>query len=130
MRIGTRPSWWPTTATQIDIWGKEMYERFKDDDAFHVDELTLEDPFLLGVYREDGEYLPGTRNDAGWAGDTPRHTLSFSESGTYFLAASHDRFLEGGTFEISIYDLGTGNEHCTNVNVDDLTYEPGHFADK
>ena len=78
---------------QIDIWGEEMYERYKHNDAFHVDELTLEDPFLLGVYNENGIYLPGTQNDAGWAGDTPKHTLSFNKSGTYFLVASHDRFL-------------------------------------
>ena len=29
---------------QIDIWGKEMYEHYKDNDAFHVDELTFVDP--------------------------------------------------------------------------------------
>ena len=30
--------------------------------------------------------------------------------------------------EISLYDMGTGNQACTNVNVDDLTYEPGLFS--
>ncbi len=44
------------------------------------------------------------------------------------LAAAHDRRLDGGTFEISLYDTGTGNQHCTNVNVDDLACEPGHFV--
>ena len=115
---------------QIDIWGKEMYEHYEDNDAFHVDELTLVDPALIGIYREDGVYLPGSRNYDGWLASTTRHTISVNKNGTYYLAAGHDRWENGGTFEISIYDMGTGNQHCTNVNVDDLTYEPGHFADK
>ena len=45
-----------------------MYEQFKDDPAFHVDELTLVDPFLIGIHRSDGTYLPGSQKDDGWLG--------------------------------------------------------------
>ena len=115
---------------QIDIWGKEMYEHYEDNDAFHVDELTLVDPALIGIYREDGVYLPGSRNYDGWLASTTRHTISVSKSGTYYLAAGHDRWEDGGTFQISLFDMGPENQHCTKRDVDDLTYEPGHFADK
>ena len=115
---------------QIDIWGKEMYEHYKDDPAFHVDELTLVDPALIGIYREDGVYLPGSRNYDGWLASTTRHTISVSRSGTYYLAAGHDRWEDGGTFQISLFDMGPVNQHCTKLDVDNLTYEPGHFADK
>ena len=115
---------------QIDIWGKEMYEHFKDDPAFHVDELTLVDPALTGIHREDGVYLPGSRNYDGWLASTVRHTISVSRTGTYFLAAGHDRWEGGGTFEISLFDMGGVNQHCTKLDVDNLTYEPGYFAGK
>ena len=107
-----------------------MYEQFKDDPAFHVNELTLVDPFLIGIYRADGVYLPGSRNDDGWLASTTRHTISVSRSGTYYLAATHDQWDDGGTFEISLYDMGGVGRHCTKLNVDDLTYEPGYFANK
>lgn len=90
--------------------------------------LTLEDPLLLGVYRHDGVYLPDTQNDwRPFYGDTPLQTIEFSKSGTYYLVVSHDRYLDGGTFEISLYDMGGTNQHWTEIDADNLTYEPGHF---
>ena len=84
--------------------------------------LTLEDPFLEGVY------LPGTWNDAG-RGDnrSPRHTLRFNRGGTYYIAVTHDRYLGGGSFELSLHDLGTATRYCTEVDVDNLTYQPGPY---
>ena len=108
---------------QIDLSGTTVSEPGFSED------LTLVDPYLIGVYRDDGVFLPGTPNDNGRNdGRNPRHTLSFNKTGTYYIAATHSRWLDGGTFEISLYDMGTGNQTCTNVNVDDLTYEPGIFS--
>ena len=56
--------------------------------------------------------------------------MSLPETPSETCSSRATVILGGGTFEISIYDMGTGNQHCTNVNVDDMTYEPGHFADK
>ena len=98
-----------------------MYEKYEDDDAFHVDQLTLEDPYLIGIYRDDGVYLPGSQKDGGRLGDTTRHIVTVSRSGTYYLAASHDRWLCGETFEISLHDLGGVGLNCTWLGVDELT---------
>ena len=87
-------------------------------------------PALIGIHRDDGVFLQGSSNDDGWLGSTTRHSVSVCRSGTYYLAAGHDRWLEGGTFEISLFDMGPVNQHCTVPDVDNLTYRPGHFADK
>ena len=116
---------------QIDIWGKEMYEHFEDDDAFHVDELTLVDP-VPHRHLPRGRRLPPRQPELRRLArqHTVRHTISVSRSGTYYLAAGHDRWEDGGTFQISLFDMGPVNQHCTKLDVDNLTYEPGHFADK
>ena len=90
--------------------------------------LTPKDPFLEGVYRRDGVYLPGAWNDAG-RGDnrSHRHTLRFNRSGTCCIAVTHDRRLDGGNFELSLHDLGTATRYCTEVDVDNLTYQPGTY---
>ena len=112
--------WYRTQLTaghcyQIDIWGKTMVE-----EGF-AQGLTLEDPRLEGVYTDGGTFLRATRNDDG-RGDnrTPRHTVRLNRSGRYYISVTHDwnRFEGGGTFDLSLIDLGTATRQCTEVNVD------------
>ena len=71
--------WYRTELTkgycyQIEIRGKS------DAELGHpvADDLTLHDPYLNGVYRDDGVYLPGTSNDDGGVDNSARHTPSGS----------------------------------------------------
>ena len=112
--------WYKTTLLkdhcyQVDVWGKTMAE-----EGF-ADGLTLEDPALEGIYQEDGYYLYGSTSEDG-RGDnrTARHTVRMNKTGTYFISVGHDygRFEGGGTFELSLIDLGTWTNQCTDIWVD------------
>ena len=118
--------WYRTELTkghcyQIEIRGKS------DAELGHpvADDLTLYDPYLNGVHRADGVYLPGTWNDDGGVDNSARHTIRFNKTGTYYLAVTHGSYDNGGTFDVSLINLGKHTKTCTEVDVDNLTYEPG-----
>ena len=111
---------------QIEIRGKTDAER----EYPAAEELTLSDPYLNGVYRADGVYLPGTTNDDGGMGRSALHTIRFNKTATYYIAVSHAWYDVGGTFDLSVINLGTRTTTCTEVDVDNLTYKPGTFDSK
>ena len=109
--------WYRTTLKknhcyQVDIWGKTL------SDEGLAEGLTLEDPSLWGIYDADGYFVWGTDSDDG-RGDnrTPRHTMKFRNGGTFYISVSHDlhEFHGGGTFELSLIDLGRATTTCTDV---------------
>ena len=109
--------WYKTQLTaghcyQIDIWGKTMVEKG------YAEGLSLEDPSLKGIYNRRGNYLQGSRmDDGGGDGRTTRHTVKLDRSGTFFIAVTHqwNLYEGGGTYELSLTDLGTETHHCTVV---------------
>ena len=111
---------------QIEIRGKA------DAEGEHpgAEGLTLTDPYLRGVYRDDGVYLPGTTNRDGGTDLSALHTIRFNRTGAYYIAVSHGWYDEGGTFDLSVINLGTRTKTCTEVDVDNLTYKPGTFDSK
>ena len=111
---------------QIEIRGKADAE-YEHPGA---EGLTLTDPYLRGVYRDDGVYLPGTTNRDGGADLSALHTIRFNRTGTYYIAVSHGWYDEGGTFDLSVHNLGARTKTCTEVDVDNLTYKPGTFDSK
>ena len=111
---------------QIEIRGKSDAEG----ELPGAEGLTLTDPYLNGVYRDDGVYLPGTTNRDGGVDLSALHTIRFNKTATYYIAVSHGWYDEGGTFDLSVINLGTRTKTCTEVDVDNLTYKPGTFDSK
>ena len=117
--------WYKTQLTaghcyQIDIWGKTMVEKG------YAEGLSLEDPSLKGIYNRRGNYLQGSRmDDGGGDGRTTRHTVRLDRSGTFFIAVTHqwNLYEGGGTFELSLTDLGTETHHCTDCGIAGLARE-------
>ena len=87
---------------QIEIRGKS------DAEGEHpgAEGLTLTDPYLNGVYRDDGVYLPGTTNRDGGTDLSALHTIRFNRTGAYYIAVSHGWYNEGGTFDLSVPQPG------------------------
>ena len=111
---------------QIEIRGKSDAEG----ELPGAEGLTLTDPYLNGVYRDDGVYLPGTTNRDGGADLSALHTIRFNKTGTYYIAVSHGWYNGGGAFDLSVHNLGARTKTCTEVDVDNLTYKPGTFDSK
>ena len=111
---------------QIEIRGKSDAEG----ELPGAEGLTLTDPYLNGVYRDDGVYLPGTTNRDGGVDLSALHTIRFNRTGAYYIAVSHGWYDEGGTFDLSVINLGARTKTCTEVDVDNLTYKPGTFDSK
>ena len=111
---------------QIEIRGKSDAEG----ELPGAEGLTLTDPYLNGVYRDDGVYLPGTTNRDGGVDLSALHTIRFNKTGAYYIAVSHGWYDEGGTFDLSVINLGARTKTCTEVDVDNLTYKPGTFDSK
>ena len=62
---------------------------------------SLRDPELRGIFDEDGNQVPGTRNDDGGRGDNARVTFTPSEDGTYYIAVGAFGYREG-TYTLSV----------------------------
>ena len=79
---------------------------------------TLSDPYLHGVYDENGILLDGTTNDDGGTGYyNSRVFFTAPATGTYYVAAGAYRFGEG-TYTLSVTDV-------TDSSVDDFTAGTG-----
>ena len=74
--------------------------------------LTLLYPALRGVYRSDGTHIFDTYENAGGQGTTAIGNVKLDTTGTYYLAAGLYRFENGGTFRMSLDDLGTTDTAC------------------
>ena len=64
---------------------------------------TLSDPYLHGIYDENGNPIDGTLNDNGGTGNNSRVTFTASDAGTYYIVAgsisSHQ-----GTYQLEVRD--------------------------
>ena len=71
---------------------------------------TLRDPYLRGVYDDNGVLLDGTRNDDGGAGDNSRVFFTAPADATYYVDAGAYGYLrEGtGTYTLSVKDAANG----------------------
>ena len=74
--------------------------------------LTLQYPALRGVYRSDGTLITGTNENAGGLGTTAISNVKLDTTATYYIAAGLYRFENGGTFRMSLTDLGTTDTSC------------------
>ena len=74
--------------------------------------LTLQYPAVRGVYRSDGTHILNTYENAGGSGTTAISNVKLDTTGTYYIAAGLYRFENGGTFRMTLTDLGTSDDSC------------------
>ena len=98
--------WYQTTLTKDHCYQIKV-EGSSDDDT-----LTLQYPALRGVYRSDGTDIFDTYENADGQGTTAIGNVKLDTTGTYYIAAGLYRFENGGTFRMSLTDLGTANNSC------------------
>ena len=70
-------------------------------EASSTDDGTLYDPYLRGIYDEDGELIEGTSIDDGGVGRNSELNYVAAVSGTHYIAASGD-WGTMGTYELSV----------------------------
>ena len=112
---------------QIEVRGKDDWEYFQeypDDDPIQEyapsQELTLHDPLIHGVYTDLGNYMPNTQEEYGGSGLGAVKVVTIDQTGTVYIAVSHawygddDENEGGGTFDLSLIDLGRGS--CTRMD--------------
>ena len=112
---------------QIEVRGKDAWEdfqRYADDDPIQkyapAQELTLSDPLIHGVYTDLGNYMPNTQEEYGGIGLGAVKLVTIDQTGTVYIAVSHawygddDQNEGGGTFDLSLIDLGRGS--CTRMD--------------
>ena len=81
---------------------------------------TLIDPYLRGVYDENGVRLDGTTADSRGTGNNSRVYFTALNEGTYYVAAGADGYLRG-TYRLSVTDV-------TGVILDDIAGGTGTEA--
>ena len=98
--------WYRTSLT------KDHCYQIKVEGSSADETLTLQYPALRGVYRSDGTLITGTNENAGGLGTTAISNVKLDTTGTYYIAAGLYRFENGGTFRMSLTDLGTTDTSC------------------
>ena len=61
----------------------------------------MSDPFLRGIFDENGNWISGTGDDDGGEGYNSRVTFTPDATGTYYVAAGAFGYLEG-TYTLSV----------------------------
>ena len=101
---------------EIEFWGdRDWFAVELDADRTYRIDLegranksgTLLDPYLRGIFDEDGNLIPGTtRDDGGW-GTNSRVKFTTTEDGTYYVSAGaySDRV---GTYTMTVKDVTDG----------------------
>ena len=85
------------------------------------DGLTLWDPLIYGIYRQDATLIPGTRDDDG--GDEVSQAqmlLRPSATSTHYISVAQSfrfyNYPDGGSYRLSLTDLGTEVTNCGYSN--------------
>ena len=98
--------WYRTTLT------KDHCYQIKVEGSSADETLTLQYPAVRGVYRSDGTLIRGTNENADGQGTTAISNVKLDTTATYYIAAGLYRFENGGTFRMSLTDLGTTDDSC------------------
>ena len=88
----------------------------------HAPGLTLVDPLIESVYRADGSVIPNTWDHS--SGPSARQSLlhlKLDSTSTYYVSVAQSfRYHnppDGGSYKLSLTDLGTESEACTETKV-------------
>ena len=86
---------------------------------------TLENPYLVGLYSSDGQWIAGTSSDDGGAGANARLVFSPDADGTYYVSAAGR---EGATGTYLLRVEGYADDFSANTETEGMV-EPGGSAD-
>ena len=78
-----------------------------DLEGWSTDAGTLWNPYLRGVYDENGDPISDTTNDNGGVSQNSRVDFTAEENATYYVAAGADNSAEG-TYTLSVTDITNG----------------------
>ena len=98
--------WYRTTLTENHCY------QIKVEGSSADETLTLQYPAVHGVYRSDGTHIMNTYENADGLGAEAIANVKLDTTATYYIAAGLYRFENGGTFRMSLTDLGTSNDSC------------------
>ena len=98
--------WYRTTLTENHCY------QIKVEGSSADETLTLQYPAVRGVYRSDGTHIMNTYENADGRGTTAIGNVKLDTTATYYIAAGLYRFENGGTFRMSLTDLGTTDTSC------------------
>ena len=98
--------WYRTTLTENHCYQIKVEGNSADET------LTLLYPAVRGVYRNDGTHIMNTYENADGRGTTAISNVKLDTTATYYIAAGLYRFENGGTFRMSLTDLGTTDDSC------------------
>ena len=98
--------WYRTTLTENHCY------KIKVEGSSADETLTLQYPAVHGVYRSDGTHIMNTYENADGLGTTAIGNVKLDTTATYYIAAGLYRFENGGTFRLSLTDLGTSDTSC------------------
>ena len=96
--------WYRATLT------KDRCYQIKVEGSSADETLTLQYPAVRGVYRSYGTHIMNTYENAGGRGTTAISNVKLDTTGTYYIAAGLYRFENGGSFRMSLTDLGTSDD--------------------
>ena len=101
---------------KIEFWGdRDWFAVELDADRTYRIDLegranrsgTLLDPYLRGIFDEDGNLIPGTTRDGGGWGTNSRVKFTTTEDGTYYVSAGAYSDREG-TYTMTVKDVTDG----------------------
>ena len=98
--------WYRTTLTKDHCYQIKVEGNSADET------LTLLYPAVRGVYRSDGTLIRNTYENADGRGTTAITNVKLDTTATYYISAGLYRFENGGTFRMTLTDLGTTDTSC------------------
>ena len=101
--------WYRTTLTANHCY--EILMEGADNDSA----LSLDDPYIVGIYKSDGEYISYTYDNDSGVRRAAQSLVKLDTTGTYFISVGYYRFDEKGTdnrYRLTLTDLGTTDTSC------------------
>ena len=101
--------WYRTTLTANHCY-RILMEGDDNDSA-----LSLDDPYIVGIYKSDGEYISYTDDNDSGVRRAAKSLVKLDTTGTYFISVGYYRFDEKGTdnrYRLTLTDLGTTDTSC------------------
>ena len=107
--------WYKTTLVENHCYQIEVRGKGHVDNGF-ARGLTLPDPFLRGLYTQYGNYIEGTQNNDGGSYLAALKTVKIDATSVIYISVMGGQEDDRGIFDLSVIDLGTVTETCTDID--------------
>ena len=94
---------------EIDLVGGNSY--WIDIEGARTGAGTLRDPYLWGIYKADGTWIPGTEKNDGGVGYNTRLGFVPEEDGTYYIATVGNAHYTG-TYRLTVTSSPGGDDYA------------------